>query len=295
MRCAANEVPYRRMTDDEIKDAIIAQGMLSPVIDGFAPFIEETHAGWFDFTTRINDFASPKWVDHSLDGKGESIGTAINIAIPLMARCLDAFAASVILAKRGMTIEAGTMARSIYEAGFWIGYLHKDAIRAGQDFWTDELKGAKGREEQLVKVYADEPERASMHRKESDKIKAALVGRDKPSIETVAIRAGYSMHFAFYKSLCGIAAHPTVTSIQHYLTEAAPGVFVPQIGVDEKNVGKMLGYASHGFLMALHAFLQITEDPDPKYDPLLIELNRRMGDEATREIELNLSASHSPG
>lgn len=285
MRGAANSVPYGRMKDDEIKDAIIAQGMLSPIIDGFVPFIEETHAGWFDFTARINDFASPKWVDHSLDGHGDSIGTAINIAIPLMARCLDAFAASVILSRRGMTIEAGTMARSIYETGFWIGYLRKDAIRAGEDFWTDELKGAKGREEQFAKVYADEPNRASMHQWESAKLKAALVGRDRPSIETVAIRAGYPGHYAFYKNLCGIAAHPTVSSIQHYLTETAPGVFVPQIGIDEQRVGKMLGYTSHAFLMALHAFLEITEDPDPQYDALLIELNERMGNEATQELE----------
>lgn len=270
------------MTDDEINDALIAQGMLSPVVDGFTPFIEQAHAGWFDFSTRINDFAAPKWVDHSLDGKGESIGTAVNIAVPLMARCLNAFAASVILARRGMTIEAGTMARSIYETGFWIGYLHNDAIRAGEDFWTDELKGAKGREEQFAKIYADEPDRASMHQGESDKIKAALVGRDRPSIETIAIRAGYRTHFAFYKNLCGIAAHPTVTSIQHYLTETAPGVFVPQIGIDQKGIGKMLGYASHGFLMALHAFLEITGDPDPRYDQFLTELDQRMGDEATR-------------
>ena len=81
--------------DDEIADAIIAQGMLSPVIEDFRDFIEEQHAGWFDFTSRVNRFAVPKWVDHSLDGKGESIGTPVNVAIPLMARCLDAFAASV--------------------------------------------------------------------------------------------------------------------------------------------------------------------------------------------------------
>lgn len=61
-------------------------------------------------------------------------------------RAINAFVASVMLAERGMTIEAAGAARTIYEVGFWLSFLATDPLKALDALEVDQHDNAIQRE-----------------------------------------------------------------------------------------------------------------------------------------------------
>ncbi|HXJ92035.1 MAG TPA: DUF5677 domain-containing protein, partial [Terriglobia bacterium] len=64
----------------------------------------------------------------------------VNISTRLFIRTMSNFQGSVLLAERGMVVEAQTLVRSCYENSFWIGAFFCSPTEALEAFQLDETK-----------------------------------------------------------------------------------------------------------------------------------------------------------
>lgn len=278
--------PRISMTKDEAKASIKLDGMLAPVIDEFRAHVVEDNAAWFEFARRLNRLAARHLADHVRTIDGREIRDPISLSFRLTSRVAHTFGAAIVLAERGQIIEANTLSRSIYEAGFWIGYLRASPLKAAADFITEEMTGQAGRDAAVKKVMAGHVEVASQLAAQEAQTKEALKGRERiPSLARMAELAGFPEHYAYYKVLCGTSAHPTLSSTHGYMTKQDDGDFYGvAFGPDTDNVGQALGFACHAYMMAVTGFTGLLgflgrpgEMPD-----MILELNALMEGTATK-------------
>lgn len=272
--------PLISMTEDEAKASIKLDGMLAPVIDEFRAHIVEDNAAWFEFARRLNRLAARHLADHVRLIDGREIRDPISLSFRLTSRVAHTFGGAVFLAERGQVIEANTLSRSIYESGFWIGYLRAFPIKAAADFITEEMAGQAGRDAALRKVMAGHADIADKLAAQEARTKQALKGRERiPGLARMAELAGFPDHYAYYKVLCGLSAHPTLSSTHGYMTKQDDGDFYGvAFGPDAENVAQAMGYACHAYMMALIGFTgflgflgQADEMPN-----MIVELNALM-------------------
>lgn len=248
--------PPISMTEADAKASIKVDGMLAPVIEEFRPHIVEDNSTWFEFARRLNRLGLRLLADHVGTIDGREIREAISLSYRLTSRVAHIFGGAVVLAERGQTIEANTLARSIYETGFWIGYLRASPLQGATDFITEEMLGQAGRDAAVKKAMSGNKVVVGQIEAQEAKTKEALKGRSKlPSIARMAEVAGFPDHYAYYKVLCGASAHPTLSSTHGYMTKEDDGDFYGvAFGPDSENVGQSLGFACHAYMMALIGF-----------------------------------------
>jgi hypothetical protein len=66
------------------------------------------------------------------------------VATRLLLRTLSGFQAVVILAERGMGVDAQTLVRGLYENGLWLGFLRLRPAEAVEALLIDELRSQRG-------------------------------------------------------------------------------------------------------------------------------------------------------
>lgn len=150
--------PLISMTEEEAKASIKLDGMLAPVIDEFRAHIVEDNAAWFEFARRLNRLAARHLADHVRTIDGREIRDAISLSFRLTSRVAHTFGGAIVLAERGQVIEANTLSRSIYETGFWIGYLRASPLQGAADFITEEMVGQAGRDAAVKKAMSGNPD-----------------------------------------------------------------------------------------------------------------------------------------
>ena len=244
--------------DDKAVEAdMVANGFLSPLLNHYRSSVIEAHPDWFDLANRFNRLAMSVWLDHPISRKGLSINNPEPLTVRLMARAISGFEGAIILLERGMTVEAGTLVRSLYETGFWISYILHHEIAAVKFFKLDELRGKEGRFRAFEKLFATDENKLAEIRATLVKLRGELRGEPKsPSIEAIATMGGVGNHYANYKVLCGASAHASVTSTGHYLELYDDDTVGHVIGPDIAGTGRMVAFAIHGLIVAFLAFAQ---------------------------------------
>lgn len=259
-----------RPTEDEVSMEMSRDGFLSPLLDIYKSSIIDAHTEWFDFARRLNQTIVKMWLGHPITAAGQKPNDPEPLAVRLMARSMNGFEAAVIVLERGMTVEGGTLARSVYESGFWLAYIREHPVAARKQFLFEELVSAIGRNVSYEKMFAANPERLA-------EIKATLVdlrrkrssaSMQKMGIETVATNGKSEAFYTFYEVLCGSSAHASVLSTDHYLQFFDDETAGHTIGPDIDGAARKLAYACHGVLLSALAFAGITE-ADAAQDLLL--------------------------
>lgn len=245
------------MTEADAVHSMRVDGMLAPVIDEYRPYFRVQHAAWFDFSKRINRLAMRLMNAQVPVVNGKEIRHPDALSMRLTTRAIHAFGGVVALAERGQTIEAGTIVRGMYETGFWIGYLAKAPLQAAEDFITEEMKSQLGRDKASKKVMADDAQIVALIDSQIEQTKTARKGRKEvPGIEQIAILGGFPDHYAYYKSLCGASAHPTLLSTHSYLSDDGQeqGFYGLGFGPDEKHISHALALGCHALSIAIIGF-----------------------------------------
>lgn len=248
-------------TEDEVSTEMSRDGFLSPLLDTYKSSIIDAHAEWFDFARRLNQTVVKMWLGHPITTEGQLPNDPEPLAVRLMARSMDGFQAAVIVLERGMTVEGGTLARSVYESGFWLAFIREHPVAARKQFLFEELVSAIGRNVSCEKMFSENPTRSA-------EIKATLVklrrqrssaSLQKMGIETVATNGKSEEFYAFYKVLCGSSAHASVLSTDHYLQIFDDETAGHTIGPDVDGTARKLAYACHALLLSALAFAGITD------------------------------------
>lgn len=241
------------MTEEAAVATLKTDGMLAPVVAEFVPTFRARFSAWFDYATRLNQLGMRAMNDNVVQLNGRDIRDPISLSLRLMARAAHAFGASILLAERGLTIESNSISRSIYETGFWLGYLARSPLDAARDFMTEEMQSQLGRDRAAREAMAHEPRAIAELDNQIAHTLEAKAGRPAaPAISAIAALGGCRDHYAFYKVLCGVSAHPTLSSTQGYLSaQEEAGFYGFAFGPDEMGIGKAVAYACHAHWLCI--------------------------------------------
>lgn len=234
----------------EVERSMREDGFLSPALELMVPAHVKEHQDWFTLATDVNRLSMAIFLDangdaHPLDGKG--------IATRLLARSTDTFAAAVILAQRGLTVQSQSMSRTIFECAFWLGYIANKPKEAAEAFMADELFSRSQRGDLVAKHVEKEEADRIKKKAAADKAKSKE-GIGAPQPKTVAERGGMEDAYIFYKALCGFAGHASLTSLDHYVDQTDKESFRLTIGPDIDGIPTTMLHAVMSQTFALRAF-----------------------------------------
>jgi hypothetical protein len=240
-----------------IDQSIREEGSLSPVIDEIAEHIQVEHGEVFDLAYRLNRLVIAEWL--SADNSGEVLSRH-RIANRMMLRALNGFAGCTILARRGMEVEAQTLAMTIYECAFCLGFFHKHADEAVPMFVLDNDRNIA---QYTLALATCEPGRIP---DEEIKDKQDFIDRakKKKNLGPMALAKAAKMDdsYVHYKWLCGMSAHSSVSSLDRYLTEDKDG---HEFDFSGDGIPRTMSLACHGLIEAFaHYSLSSKVRVDPE-------------------------------
>lgn len=248
-------------TDEIVSDDMAIDGFLSPMLHHYIPNIIDAHPAWFDFARRLNRRIVSMWLQHPITTEGLLPLDPEPLAVRLMARAMDSFQGAVLLLERGMTVEAGTLARNVYETGFWLAYIREHPKAATKQFKAEELAAKISRQNAYKEMFSRNPERLA-------EIEATLVKLrrergdteiKKLQIPTLAERGKAKDFYIYYKVLCGSSAHASVLSTDHYLNIFDDDTVGHTTGPDIAGIDRKLAFSCHALLLSALAFAGFTE------------------------------------
>ncbi len=130
--------------------SIRRDGFLSDAIARVVPSLRELNRSSFDFSMRANGVGQRIMNAAEVACVDRSTHDPICVATRFLIRSLSGFQAVVLLAERGMTVEADTLIRGLYENSLWLGYLHTAPEAAVEALRTDELHSQRGRDRAVL-------------------------------------------------------------------------------------------------------------------------------------------------
>lgn len=211
-------------------------------------------AEWFDLAERLNALGQRMYIGCSNLLPGKKLTNPTSLGLQMMPRCLSGFQGALILAERGLGVEAQALVRSVFETAFWIGYLSSDSTNAVPQLRRETLKSEIGlfeaSLEHLAGIGSDTREEVVRQLADMKSEQARLP--KPPTIEDLATAAGYGPSYFFYKDLSGAATHLSLKSIHVFLHHDERGdVIGHQVGPDEESVGKAVWLGCRAMTLAI--------------------------------------------
>jgi len=260
--------------NDEIERSLRDFGFLSPRTPDVVSLYRQQLPAWFDLVETLNVIGQRQM--HRGVAKAVTLRSLdpINISTRLLIRTMSNFQGSVLLAERGMVVEAQTLVRSCYENSFWIGAFFCKPIEAFEAFQLDETKSQDSRADLLIRVV--EEHGGDAMRKETRKQFASRREKSKKQalgLERLAKLAGLHPIFVFYKEVSASSAHPSMYAIDRYF-DKVPGGWRGFVGGPDtkENVIVTLNLSCHALICALTAFGQLVGPSED--DQKLFDLNK---------------------
>lgn len=233
-----------QMADLIADRSIREEGCLSPVIEVFAKDFEASHKAAFKVAYDLNRLALAAWQEGSNEGLEIDPGPICN---RLMLRAINNFGGAVLLARRSMDAESQTLSRTIYECALWLGFFAHDGLEALNAFM---VANARSVAEHTIMLgdqgLASEAETA----KAKDTIKT--LGKEKvPGMYRMAEKANLVPLMPYYKVLCGMAAHSSLSSLNRYMDKRDDGMLGHQMDYSGEGIPESLAFAITGLVCAL--------------------------------------------
>ncbi|KEQ53391.1 DUF5677 domain-containing protein [Sphingobium chlorophenolicum] len=217
----------------------------------------------FAIADELNKLGQAFYVDSTELLTGRYSHDPLCVAIQLIPRALSAYQASILSAERGMHVEALTLARSIYETAFWLGFLHKSPDAAKNTLFAETIRQELEVYRLSIEIVKDNAEHLAETRSRMSELGKELKKYPNPSIKMsdLADKGGFGNRYTEYRMLCGKAAHVSVQSTIHYLNRQDDGSFNGHIiGPDEDAVPEIFAFACGAIIMVIEAMRWLTKD-----------------------------------
>jgi hypothetical protein len=244
----------KEMADLVADRSIREEGSLSPVIDVYTKEIQAAQDFYLDVAYDLNRLALAAWSD--VDA-GENKSDLLPVVNRILLRAINGFGGAITLTRRGMDIEAQTLARTIYECAFWLGYFGAEPDEALSNFETENRRSILAHNVLLGKQGVIPEEIATASAEALETLKRIKV----PGMEKMAGKGDLASVFPFYKFLCGMAAHSSMASIDRLLDEPIAGKLSHAFDFTGKRLPETVGFAITGLLAALVKWQAITKVP----------------------------------
>ena len=194
-------------------------GFLSPDMEPIIEQCRKQNALWFTLAEDINRSAQAIMTSYQI-GPGETSGQHL-FGLLLLIRSLSNFQGGLLMAERGMVVEARTLFRCCFENAFWLGALLKDGDDFINDIMGDEVASTKSKANWLMRDPSrlefsgpNAPARLQARVAQMEKEWGKVSGQ---KLEDAAKRGKLADAYLYYKVLSGDAAHPSVSAMNRYV------------------------------------------------------------------------------
>jgi len=282
-----DEVYRLSCTEQGFIDAFREQGFLSPYIEEAVPAYVRPHAEWFAHAEALNRAGLDAFYRRDNEVVGLSSQHPVALSIRMTFRALSAFQGALILYRRAMVQEGGTLTRNIYETAFWLGFLHKDGPAASRAFLNDERKSQKARASYYLEQFASgaydpNPEIEAQLRQQVAELKSKTNKADDVSVQEAAKRGELYGYYETYKHLSAGSAHNSLNSLHRYLNRNSDGSYDGHtVGPDPDSLIDALPILCIGLSITLAMFCTIVSlgQPEDKLQTLLLKTDAMRRDQ----------------
>lgn len=182
----------------------------------------DAHIAWFSLADHLSNTALAQMQEIKI-----SDATDVDlIAALLFMRGVSGFQAAIVLAERGFSGEARTLARGCFETAFYLGALHNDHAFL-EDLLSDDAD-RRGKIARALMRLPDglglEAEQIETLRKFDESIRLSDTQPKGIGIYEAAKRAGLAdVYDTYYRGLSNDASHPSITSLYRYVESKPDG------------------------------------------------------------------------
>ena len=262
--------------------SIREDGLLSPWIDCFVPHYREHNKVWMDYAHELNKVGQQIWNSSGDVVVGKSTHDPVAICFRMLIRALSNFQGAVILAERGMTAEADSLTRGLYETAFWMGYFNEDSAEAVKSFVADERQSQVGFTKVLRKEIVRKGGQNIPEMKKIDESVENLKnnGARMQKIDELAEKSGFLDHYPDYRLLSARSAHTSLHSLHQYIKKASDGSIEGYVmGPDGDNIGRSINASCQALSLCIAAFsVQIGGTAgDKRHIELLLKFGQMTG------------------
>lgn len=245
---------------EDVERGFKSTGFLAEECVEFRRYYRELFSDWFKLAEGLNRLGHSLHLN-AIDLLDERPARdAISLGIRMFPRGLSHLQAAILLAERGLGIEAQSHVRAVYETAFWIGFLEKEPSIAVREFEARDQATWRRHFQRIVSEESFIP---------ADLKAAALSQLNKMGKETnkirqletdkIAKRAGLKKSYLFYSDLSGSAVHVSLTQILSQLADDKDNVLHgPVIGANHHGVEKAISLACHAILDAISGLAKLT-------------------------------------
>ena len=197
------------------------QGFLSPDIHVWIAKHRAESREWFALAEDLNRLGQRRLTLLKVPGDdNQALLTAL-----LFIRTLAGFQGAVVLAERGMTQEARTLTRGCFESVFCLGAALKD-----KNFSDALNRDDVRRRKTIAGVLLDDPRGlgdghiGKLNRFLDELAESGLKGENLQIVRMAELAGLKGIYDVYYRGMSNDAAHPSVTSLKHYLNADANGL-----------------------------------------------------------------------
>jgi hypothetical protein len=242
--------------------SLLTDGPFSPDIEKVRAGIRGMHKAWFDLADRLNRLGQRIATTPQEFQTQEGLADSRTIALLLFFRALSNFQGSVLMAERGMVVEARTLARSCLESAICIAGCQKNPNQS-QLLLRDDLQSRRMK----IKFILRNPALLTAEaRAELERLLTLIEARDNVAtlnFRDIANEAGIEGIYLFHRLLSGDAAHPSASSLNRYVVEKEESetvvTWLPSI--ENNEIPDTLNFACNFLILACTGLKGILVDP----------------------------------
>jgi hypothetical protein len=272
------------MDEESQRQSIIERGFRSPSIE--LDCVQAARARHTDWTVLGDDtnVACQRLLHAALNGAaGHEVGSVYSVATRLFIRTASNFQGALILAERGMPVEAQSLARACFENAILIGSLKDFDQDTLTHLASEERSSALARLKILAALLDSADDTDAAYRAEVERGIATLDASPKhPAIglKELSTRAGLLSMYLYFRQLSANSTHASVSSLHGHLWILDGQIEGLQIGPDLDRFPATVAMACMAVIAAGNFLASIISHFDCDGD--LLALNARLSELGTR-------------
>jgi hypothetical protein len=196
--------------------ALSEEGFLSPTISEWIKRHRVVNQRWFSLADDLNRVAMRLVPSLTVPPEDNNVF----LAVLLFLRGLSSFQGALLLAERGMTQDARTLARGCFENVFLMGALRKDPAFAAAFVGDDAVRRSK-----IARALLKLPDNSSLDAAHIERLtrfvsnfESSGMSAKQINIADAARSAGLiDIYDTYYRGLSNDASHPSVTALNRHV------------------------------------------------------------------------------
>jgi len=204
--------------NDDIDAQFCRKGFLAEGMAEEITLLRQNHDALFRLAEDLSECLQTMAVKAMAHVKGKTLDANV-LATFVLLRSTSLVQAAILLAERGMVVEARMMVRSLLESGFCIVAIHRDPQKFVELFRSDDMASRKGQAKVILEKGLAAPD-SEMGKKVNAFLSALEKGTRYFDINDLASQGPLASQYLLYKVLSNDSAHVSATSLRRHLDMA---------------------------------------------------------------------------